>query len=93
MRLSNFLIIYDIFDSKRLYRVRKNILPYILGGQKSAFEAPLNSKSIKEIFVNIEPIIELEDKINIIKVVGEPILLGKAQKLKLTGVINENSNN
>ena len=93
MKLQNFLIIYDIFDTKRLYRVRKLVTKYSLGGQKSALETPLSKNSIINILETLENIIEDNDRVNIIKIVGEPILLGKAYKLKYNGVINENSNN
>jgi len=76
--LNNFLIAYDIFNQKRLKKVKQIVYSYSLGGQKSAIEAPLDKQSLKMLITELSSEIEKEDKINIIKVIGEPILLGKA---------------
>ena len=41
--MENFLVAYDIFDKKRLPKVKKVVYSYALGGQKSALEAPLDA--------------------------------------------------
>lgn len=86
--MHNFIIAYDIFNVKRLSKVRKIAYSYALGGQKSALEAPLDIKLMKALVKELESIVEDEDKVNIIKV-SEPILLGKATQIsyKNHGVI------
>lgn len=86
--MHNFIIAYDIFDKKRLPKVKKTAYSYALGGQKSAVEAPLDAKLMKTLVKELESIIEDEDKVNIMKV-SEPILLGKATQIsyKNNGVI------
>ncbi len=77
--MQNYLICYDIFDKKRLYKVRKIAYSYALGGQKSAVEAPLSKKDLKELIDKLLNVIKPEDKINIIPFNNEPICFGKAQ--------------
>lgn len=79
--MNNFLIAYDIFDPKRLRKVKEIVYSYSIGGQKSAIEAPLDKQSLKMLLTELAPHIEQEDKINIIKVIGEPILLGRASHI------------
>jgi CRISPR-associated endonuclease Cas2 len=85
----DFLVAYDIFDKKRLVKVKKIVYSYSLGGQKSALETPLNKQLMKELIKNLNTIIETKDRVNIIKIIGEPILLGKAKHIsyKKNGVI------
>ena len=80
--MQNYLICYDIFDKKRLYKVRKIAYSYALGGQKSAVEAPLSKKELKELISKLLDIIKEEDKINIIPFSGEPLCFGKAEFVK-----------
>ncbi len=75
---SNYLVCYDIADKKRLQKVRKVAYSYALGGQKSAVEAPLDKKLLKELVSKLEKLIRDNDKINIIAIEGEPICFGKA---------------
>ena len=86
--MKNFIIAYDIFDKKRLPKVKKIAYSYALGGQKSAVEAPLDAKLMKTLIKELVEIIEDNDKVNIINV-SEPILLGKATQIshKNNGVI------
>ncbi|MEA3522728.1 MAG: CRISPR-associated endonuclease Cas2 [Campylobacterota bacterium] len=86
--MQNFIIAYDIFDKKRLPKVKKIAYSYALGGQKSAVEAPLDAKLMKALVRELKEIIEDEDKVNIIKV-SDPILLGKATQISYenSGVI------
>ena len=79
--MHNFLIAYDIFDPKRLRKVKNIVYSYSLGGQKSAIEAPLDKLSLKMLITELSSEIEKEDKVNIIKVIGQPILLGKASHI------------
>jgi CRISPR-associated protein Cas2 len=78
-----FLIAYDIFDKKRLSKVRKLVYSYALGGQKSALESLLSVTLLKSLVFELEQLTEDKDKINIIKV-DEPILLGKAKDIHYT---------
>lgn len=78
MSEQTYLICYDIADKKRLRKVRKVAYSYALGGQKSAVEAPLNRKLLKELISRLEKIIKDSDKINIIAIDGEPLCFGKA---------------
>lgn len=76
--MHNYIIAYDIPDKKHLVKVRKIAYSYALGGQKSAIEAPLDAGLMKSLVKELENIIEDDDKINIIRVAKNPILLGKA---------------
>ncbi len=78
MRTEYYLICYDIADKKRLRKVRKVAYGYALGGQKSAVEAPLDAKLLKELVAKLEKLIRDNDKINIIAIEGEPFCFGKA---------------
>jgi len=77
----NYLVAYDIFDKKTLPKVKKIVYSYALGGQKSALEVPLNKNLAKELIRDVKKIMKNKDKLNIIKVIGNPILLGKAQHI------------
>jgi len=77
-----YLVSYDIFNPKRLKKVAKIVENYKLKGQKSSWETPLDRKSMQELVQKLEEIIEEEDKVNIIAVVGEPILLGNAKSIE-----------
>ncbi len=79
--MSDFIILYDIFDTKRLPKVKKVSYSYALGGQKSALEAPLDKPSLKELVTKLKTLIEEDDKINIIKILSDPILFGKAKHI------------
>ena len=80
--MQNYLICYDIFDKKRLYKVRKIAYSYALGGQKSAVEAPLTKKELRVLISKLLDVIKEEDKINIIPFSNEPLCFGKAQFVK-----------
>jgi len=86
--MQNYLICYDIADKKRLAKVRKVAYSYALGGQKSAVEAPLSKKLLKELVVKLQKLIRDNDKVNIILFAGEPLCFGKADFVKFDdGVI------
>jgi CRISPR-associated endonuclease Cas2 len=78
MSTKNYLVCYDIADKKRLAKVRKVAYAYALGGQKSAVEAPLDEKLLKELVGKLQKLIKENDKINIIPFEGEPLCFGKA---------------
>lgn len=78
--MTSFLLAYDIFDTKRLPKVKKIAYSFALGGQKSALEAPLDKSLAKQLVKSLKPLIEEEDKVNIICISSKkPILLGKAK--------------
>jgi len=77
----NYLVAYDIFDKKRLPKIKKIVYSFSLGGQKSALEVPLDKILMKELIKSVGDIIEDDDRLNIIKVIGKPILLGRAQHI------------
>jgi CRISPR-associated endonuclease Cas2 len=77
----SYLICYDVFDTKRLKKVKKVAYSYAFGGQKSALEAPLDSVLMMELIKELEKILKDEDKVNIIRV-SKPILLGKATRIE-----------
>jgi len=74
----HFIIAYDIFDTKRAYRVRKLLYGYALGGQKSALEIPLTKDELQSLIAELEPLIKGDDKVNIIEVDEMPLLFGRA---------------
>ncbi len=78
----NYLIAYDIANKKRLAKVRKVAYGYALGGQKSALEAPLDAKTLKELVEKLQKLIYENDKINIIEFEGEPLCFGKADFIR-----------
>lgn len=82
MATKNYLVCYDIADKKRLAKVRKVAYAYALGGQKSAVEAPLDEKLLKELVAKLQKLIKENDKINIIAFEGEPLCFGKADFIK-----------
>ncbi len=76
-----FIIAYDIFDTKRAYKVRKLVYEYAMGGQKSALEVLLNKAELKEIIEKIKPLLKDDDRVNILEVEEMPLLLGRADVL------------
>ena len=79
--MKNYLIAYDIYDSKRAYKVRKLICEYALGGQKSAFEVILNKRELRGLRAKLCSIIQERDSINIVEVSDSVIMLGRADRL------------
>ncbi len=68
--------------------MRKVAYSYALGGQKSAVEAPLSEKNLKELVEKLTNLIRENDKINIIEFSGEPLCFGKANFIDINeGVI------
>lgn len=61
-----FLICYDISSPKRLYRVRKYLLAYRVGGQKSFFECWLTPAELREVRTTLNELLDLaEDRAHI----------------------------
>lgn len=78
----NFLIAYDIFDTKRRIKVRKRVYSYAMNGQKSAREASLNKNDMNSLMCFLLQETKSKDKINIIKYYSKPILLGKSNSIQ-----------
>lgn len=74
-----FLIAYDIFNEKRLPKVKNVAYSFSLGGQRSALEAPLSNSYLKELSAQLLQVAKDEDRLNIIRFLDKPILLGKAK--------------
>ncbi len=80
--MSNFLVAYDIVESKRRVKVAKLVYGYALGGQKSALEISVSLTEVKEIATMLsEKIDEETDRVNIIAVAENAILLSTATQL------------
>ena len=81
--MPHFLVAYDIVKSSRRSRVAKLVYGYALGGQKSALEVPVSRSEARVLAHEIESRIDGEtDKVNLIRVESEAILLGCASQLK-----------
>jgi len=81
--VKDFLICYDITQPKRLKKVAKFLYGYAIGGQKSALDVPADTKEIEQIVNKLEGMIKPEvDRVLIVEVVGEPIVLGRANFIK-----------
>lgn len=77
-----YIVAYDITDKKRLYRVRKVAYSFAFGGQKSAVESYLSPKMLASLQKQLLRQMDIEkDRVNIIEVAKEAILLGKAKQL------------
>jgi CRISPR-associated protein Cas2 len=82
-KMSNFLVAYDIVESKRRVKVAKLVYGYALGGQKSALEVPVDAAEVEVLTHDLSEKIDWEtDKVNIIKVDKDVVLLGVATHLK-----------
>ena len=86
---SFYLVCYDIADSKRLYRARKLVYQYAFGGQRSALECYLTKESLGIIVDGLSKIIKPKiDRVNIVEVSEEVVLLGGAERIRLVdGVV------
>jgi len=81
--MKSFVVAYDVFGAKRRYRVAKLVDAYKLEGQKSSWESVLDRKSMRSLIEELDKVLATEDKLNLIAVVGEPILLGKAKCVEI----------
>lgn len=76
--LKDYLLCYDIAHPKRLYKTRKIAYALSLGGQKSALHVLLtHSETLRALSSFKKVIKEKEDKINIIEVHPQPVMLGR----------------
>ncbi len=78
---TRYLIAYDIADSKRLYRVHKQVEAYAIGGQKSFYECWLTPHEFVKLKANVTALMDnTEDRIFIYQLHKdtEPELFGKA---------------
>lgn len=82
--MKNYLISYDIFDDKRLAKVRKTVYGYALSGQKSALETPLSHRYMTNLVYKLAIHCENEDMVNFICYINEPIHLCKASPIHRT---------
>jgi CRISPR-associated protein Cas2 len=87
--MAHFLVAYDVVQSKRRVRVAKLVYSYALGGQKSALEVPTSSQEARELAEEIvKRIDEKTDRVNLIRVEEDAILLGRATQIEYNdGVI------
>ena len=87
--MKTYLLAYDITHPKRLRKIRQIAYAYAIGGQKSSLELPLTKKQLSTLIFKLEKVINKKyDKINIIEIEEDAILLGRAQKLEFSdGVI------
>lgn len=56
-----YLICYDVSSPKRLYRVRKYLLAYKVGGQKSFFECWLTPAELHEVRSTLNMLIDPDE--------------------------------
>lgn len=61
-----YLICYDVSSPRRLYRVRKYLLGFRVGGQKSFFECWLTPAELREVRCTLSSLLDLaEDRAHI----------------------------
>lgn len=61
-----FLICYDVSSPKRLFQVRKYLLGYKVGGQKSFFECWLTPAELRDVRKTLTELLDLaEDRAHI----------------------------
>lgn len=80
--MKTYIVAYDIVSPKRAARVRRLVYSYALGGQKSALEVPLNREDLEKLTHQLQRLIKKEDKVNIVQIDSDAILLGKADMLQ-----------
>ena len=83
MKSKNYFLAYDIEDDKRRRRVADIAYSYALGGQKSALEMVLTLADVKSLMQSIDSEIDCHrDRVHIVSVADDVILIGKAKKIK-----------
>lgn len=81
--MPHFLVAYDIVKSSKRSRVAKLVYSYALGGQKSALEVPVSTVEARVLARELEARIDTKtDRVNLIRVESDAILLGCASQLK-----------
>ena len=73
----DFLICYDILDTKRLSKVQKYLYSLALGGQKSALCIPLSQNELNTVIEKLKKLSNKCDLIHIIPIVQKPLCFGK----------------
>ena len=79
---STYLVCYDVSNPRRLYRVRKFLMAYRVGGQKSFFECWLTPAELREVERGLQELIDPEtDRAHIFQLDPrmKPEFLGCAQ--------------
>lgn len=82
-----YLVAYDVMDSKRLRQVRKCLIGYKVGGQKSVFEMWITPTELIHIQRDLTNIMDTEtDRLNIFALDArmEMKIFGKAQSFDQT---------
>jgi len=79
--MKNYLVAYDIMNTKRASKVRRLVYSYALGGQKSVLELILSRRDLKEFLEALQPLLAEEDSINIVEIKREAMLFGKVDVL------------
>ena len=82
-----YLVAYDVMDPKRLRRVRKYLIGYKVGGQKSVFEMWITPTELVRIQRDLTNIMDTEnDRLNIFALDArmEVTIFGKAQSFDQT---------
>jgi len=80
--MKNYLVAYDIFCTKRAFKVRQLVYSYSLSGQKSSLELLLSKQDLKEFLKVLKPLLSEDDSVNIIEIYEDAMLFGKADNLK-----------
>ena len=79
---TRYLVAYDIADSKRLYKVHKQVEAYAIGGQKSFYECWLTAHEFAKFKDELTALMDnIEDRIFIYQLHQDttPELFGKAR--------------
>ncbi|MDE2389235.1 MAG: CRISPR-associated endonuclease Cas2 [Betaproteobacteria bacterium] len=66
MNRNLYLIAYDIYDPRRLYRVRRYLTGYKVGGQKSVFEIWVTPAELRDIRARLGELMDKEDRLHIL---------------------------
>ncbi len=78
----HFVIAYDIVDNKRRRKCAKVAYGYAFGGQKSALETVLKKGEVQVVSDELLDCIDPdEDRINLVCVKPNAILMGRAKQL------------
>jgi len=77
-----YLVAYDIVQPKRRRKIAKEVYAYAIGGQKSALEVPMGLDEAYDLAQRLFKKCDVEtDRIHLIKVESDPILIGKASTI------------
>ncbi len=73
----DYLVCYDILNTKRLSKVHKYLYSLALGGQKSALCIPLSQNEMKSMIEHLSKLTTKVDLIHIIPIDPKPVCFGK----------------